>query len=98
MDFVPADPIILGHEVADSPSAQWYILARRANDAFITVDLAPERAGRCYDSAWDRHAIAGNCPVVALSVRELLERFVARGNGAPWWREPGWEKLGDALD
>ena len=26
---------------------------------YITIDLAKERLGRCYDSFWDRYGVAG---------------------------------------
>lgn len=97
MDFVPADPVILGRPALRSPTSTWYVLARRADDAFITIDVAPDRAGRCYDSAWDRHGVSGNCPIVARSLAELLQTVVARGSGEPWWLDPAWAPLGDAL-
>lgn len=98
MDFVPADPVIHGRPVHRSPTAAWYVIVRRANDAFLTIDLGAEHPGRCYDSAWDRHGVAGNCPIVARTFTDLVQTFVARESGAPWWDDPAWPRLGDAFD
>ncbi|HVR44522.1 MAG TPA: SMI1/KNR4 family protein [Thermoanaerobaculia bacterium] len=98
MEFAPADPVIFGRALPQSASATWWVIARRAGDAFITIDLDPARSGRCYDSAWDRHGVAGNCPVVSRSFTNLLATLASRGSGEPWWNDPSWPRLGDALD
>jgi antitoxin YokJ len=97
MELVPADPLIHGRPV-DSITARWYVIGRRSDEAFMTIDLDPARLGRVYDSSWDHHGIEGNCPIIARSFTELIETIVARQSGLPWWGEPSWPSLGDAFD
>ncbi len=78
----------------DDLSDSWYVLADCGGSQLVSVDLAPERLGRCYDSFWDRHAVAGSSTTIALSVREFLWRL-ARGE-SPYWLEPNFRSHGDA--
>jgi len=71
--------------------------SRAGPGATVTIDCSPTRLGRCQDGFWDRHAVAGSCPLVALSFAELLERLV-EGRGERWYwlrDDPGY---GDAYD
>jgi hypothetical protein len=95
-DFVRANPVISRVEWGDDISDHWFIVATANNSQYITVDLDPVRSCRCYDSFWDRHAIAGSCPIIALSVRELLERLLG-SEGCEWyWTDPDFVSYGDA--
>ena len=40
------------------------------------VDLHPARAGRYYDAFWDSYGLAGQMPVLAISVAELIHQLL----------------------
>lgn len=52
-DFVLANPIIVGEICEADISSIWYIVAKDNEDEFLTIDLALDRLGRCYDSFYD---------------------------------------------
>jgi hypothetical protein len=94
--FARANIEIVGKEVRDDLTDSWYVIARAGSGEALTVDCHPTRAGRCYDSFWDSHGVPGSCPVIALSLRELLRRLLdARGNYWYWLRDD-WQAYGDA--
>lgn len=96
-NFVRANPIIVGVDGEDDISFDWFIVAR-TGEQYITIDLNESRRGRCYDSFWDLHGVAGVCQVVATSFESLLEQLV-NGRGAYWyWLQDGFQSLGDAYD
>jgi hypothetical protein len=100
--FVRADPVILAgvdpDELASGvnmPSWSWYIIAE-SEDAtqYVTIDLNPQRRGRCYDSFWDRHP--GNSTIIAMSLSEFLLRLL-NGRGESWyWATSDFISYGDA--
>lgn len=95
--FVRANPVIVGDLCKEDISFHWFIVAR-GGDQLITIDLYPERLGRCYDSFWDRHGVVGECAIVARSFEELL-RSLLENNGDYWyWLRSDFEPLGDAYD
>ncbi len=97
-DFEKANPVIVGEDVEDDISNNWYIIADDGNSQYITIDLALERLGQCYDSFWDRHGVVGEQAVVAKSFTELLERL-CKAEGKSWyWTDPGFQSYGDAYD
>lgn len=95
--FAKANPIIAGVEVPGDPSEDWYIFARNG-EQFVSIDCGSKWNGRCYDSFWDRHAVAGSCPVVARSFSEFVRESLKRGGRGYYWLEHGFESLGDAYD
>lgn len=98
LELVPANPIIIGQQIADDISSSWYVIGRGDNSQFVTIDLHPARIGRCYDSFWDRHGVVGSCPVIALTFQELLERSFRNKGGHWYWLQSDFESLGDAYD
>ncbi len=94
-NFVRANPIIRGDSGEDDISFDWYIVAT-SGEQYITIDLAPSRLGRCYDSFWDCHAIKGSCPIIAMSFSELLERLHDSKGENLYWLESQFIDLGDA--
>ncbi len=94
-NFVRANPIIRGDSGEDDISFHWYIVAT-SGEQYITIDLAPSRLGRCYDSFWDCHAIKGSCPIIAMSFSELLERLHDSKGENLYWLESQFTDLGDA--
>jgi antitoxin YokJ len=96
--FARSNLEIVGEECPDDISDSWYIVGRSGSEEAISIDCSTERLGRCYDSFWDRHAIAGSCPIVALSFAELVRRLLASRGGHWYWLAEGWVGHGDAYD
>ncbi|MBP1995842.1 SMI1/KNR4 family protein [Paenibacillus eucommiae] len=97
-NFISSNPVIIGEPVDEDISSHWYIVAHDGNGDYISIDLHQERLGKCYDSFWDRHGVAGDCPVIAKSFTELLERSI-QNNGERWyWLKEDFESIGDAYD
>lgn len=96
-DFVKANPVIAGVEGSGDLSADWFIVAK-SGEQYVTIDLDPNRLGRCYDSFWDRHAVAGSCPVIARSFRELVEKLIGSRGKQFFWTLPDFVSYGDAYD
>lgn len=97
-EFVLSNPVIVGELVEEDLSSNWFIVGHDGNGDYISIDLHSKRLGKCYDSFWDRHGVVGECPVVARSFTELLNRLV-QNNGERWyWLNEDFESLGDAYD
>ncbi|MEC0127796.1 MULTISPECIES: SMI1/KNR4 family protein [Paenibacillus] len=98
--FVLANPVIVNELCEYDISSNWYIIADDRNGDFLTIDLHKDRLGRCYDSHWDTHAVAGSCAIISNSFTELLSNLVeTKGQGTTWfWDEDDFEPLGDAYD
>jgi hypothetical protein len=95
--FVRANPVLAGEAGEDDISYNWFIVARQ-HEQIVTIDLAPERLGRCYDSFWDRHGVKGESQIVARSFESLLAQLIET-KGAHWyWLRQTFEHLGDAYD
>lgn len=97
-DFVRSNIAIRGCDDATDISSSWYIVARAGAQEAISVDCSSERLGRCYDSFWDVHAIAGSSAIVALSFTELLTKLVAGEGGHWYWLADPRNVHGDAYD
>jgi antitoxin YokJ len=98
-ELVPANPVIVGEEGAYDISCSWYIVASDGTDSQkMTIDLNPTRLGRCYDSFWDRHAVAGSSTIIALSFTEFLRRSYACKGTELYWCRDDFVPLGDAYD
>ena len=78
-------------------SSDWYLIASDAEGQYLTIDLHPQRLGRCYDSFIGHHAIKGFCPIIARSFSELLERLWLNKGNYPYWLDEAFS-LGDAYD
>ena len=96
--FRRANPIIVGETEEEDISSSWYIVGRGGSQEYVTVDLAEARVGRCYDSFWDRHAVAGSSPVIATSFTDLLDRMYSNEGRHWYWLSPEFQSLGDAYD
>lgn len=95
-----ATPIIAMCQVPQGDiSDDWVVVAYMGDRTwYLVMDLHPDRLGKIYDGFWDIYASYGNCPVVATSFTDMLERaFASRGQRA-WWLEDGFGSLGDAYD
>lgn len=96
-EFVRANPVIAGGDFPEDISFDWFIIAK-SGDQYVTIDLHPERLGRCYDSFWDRHGVAGECAIVATSFTELLERLFEASGELWYWLREDYSPIGDAYD
>lgn len=96
-EFVRANPVIVGEDCPEDISFDWFIIAKSGGQ-YVTIDLSQVRHGRCYDSFWDRHGVAGDCAIVAGSFTVLLERLMD-GRGQRWyWLRDDYSPIGDAYD
>ncbi len=100
--LVLSNSLVAGQEAvpAGDISESWYVVASGVGSGIdlISIDLHPDRLGRCYDSFWDVHASPGNCDVVATSFTDLLRRALLSEADSWWWTEDPFEGLGDAYD
>ena len=95
---VPANPLIVGQEYEDDITASWYIIGDDGNGDYLTIDLGPERLGRCYDSFRETHGLVGNCPIIARSFSELLTSLHETRGDHWYWLRPEFVPIGDAYD
>lgn len=92
-----ANPLIVGDDHPEDISHEWFVVAR-AGGQYITIDLSPSRCGRCYDSFWDSHGVAGSCRVISLSFESLLAQLLQNRGGYWFWLRDDFVDLGDAYD
>lgn len=97
-EIVLANPIIVGELCEEDISSEWYIICKNAENDYITIDLANERQGRCYDSFWDRHGVVGECAVVARNFTELLTQLYNNQGKSLFWLDDDFGYIGDAYD
>ncbi len=109
MDIVGPDKLVLSNPVilpegwdeditVNDFSNDWYVVAEAGPEQRISIDLGKDRIGKCYDSFWDIHASPGECPVLALSFSELLEKILNCKGGYWFWLADDFSNLGDAYD
>lgn len=98
IDFVPANPVIIGEVCDDDISSDWYIIASDNCGNYLTIDLNPLRLGRCYMSYFDTHGIVGETKIVAMSFTELLQGLFENRGEYLYWLRDGFRELGDAYD
>jgi hypothetical protein len=96
--LISANEVIVGELSGDDPSDNWYVVAKSGEEQLVSIDMNPEKLGRCYDSFWDRHAVVGSCSVVALSFSEFLRRALEAGGAELYWLSSNFTPLGDAYD
>lgn len=97
-ELVLANPVIIGELCEEDISSEWYIIAKDAENNYITIDLSKERLGRCYDSFWDRHGMVGECAVVAKNFTELLWQLYRNQGKSLFWLNSDFVYIGDAYD
>jgi len=93
-----ANIAILGEDFPDDRSSEWVTVAALPNGDFISIDLDPDRLGRCYDSSHEVHGIVGSCAIVAVSFSQFFESILNGGGGYWFWLEDDFAYLGDAYD
>ena len=96
--MVLANPVLIGDLCEEDISSKWYIIGKYNNNNYVSIDLAKERLGRCYDSFWDRHGVAGSCTIVASSFTQLLTRLFDNKGKSIFWLDKNFSYIGDAYD
>lgn len=97
-ELIPSNLAIVGEHPLGDRSDDWYLIARGSSGEAISMDLHPDRIGRCDDSFHDRHGVVGSCPVIAVSFLDLMTRLL-NGKGGHWyWLGSDFESIGDAYD
>jgi antitoxin YokJ len=99
-----ANPVLLGEFYIEHKakfdadiSANWYLVAKgTSSPEAITIDLQPDRAGRCYDSFWDVYATP-NSKIVAGSFTELVASLYNSQGENLFWEKSSFA-LGCAYD
>ena len=97
-EMILANPIIVGELCEEDISSEWYIIGKDTENNYITIDLAKERLGRCYDSFWDRHGVVGECAIVARNFTELLTQLYNNQGKSLFWLDDDFGYIGDAYD
>ncbi|WP_313584977.1 SMI1/KNR4 family protein [Lacrimispora sp.] len=94
-----ANLLLVGEEYEEDISSSWYLIADAEDGNYISIDCDPSRLGRCYESFEYSHAVAGNCPIIAMSFTELLNNiFSYKGDYFFWKDNPSFLVHGDAYD
>ena len=95
-EMVLANPIIVGELCEEDISSGWYIIGKDIENNYITIDLAKERLGRCYDSFWDRHGVVGECSIVAQTFTELISQLYSNKGKSLFCLDDDFNSLCDA--
>ena len=69
-----------------------------STDEHLVVDLHPARAGRYYETFWDRFGLVGEMPIIARSVAEALVWLLETGGQGAEAALARRRPLGDAYD
>lgn len=97
MEVKPSNLALLGENYPEDISSSWYLIADALDGNYISIDFAPLRLGKCYESFEYSHAVAGNCPIISLSFTELLNNlFKYKGDYFFWKNNNEFVNLGDA--
>jgi antitoxin YokJ len=97
-EFIRTNELVVGSFGGDDPSDTWYVVAKSGGEQLVSIDLDANKLGRCYDSFWDRHAVVGSCPVIALSFTDFLQKALEPGGSELYWLGGNFKALGDAYD
>ncbi|GHJ52932.1 antitoxin YokJ [Nonomuraea sp. TT08I-71] len=98
--LAPTNPEVVGEQVDDDLTSSWFIVGRQRGDssALISIDLAANRLGWCYDSDVEIHGLVGSCPILAFSFTELLEELIDARGRFIFWEGEKFVYKGDAYD
>lgn len=77
-------------------SHNWYALADIENGNYIAIDLSPERYGYCYLAEWEVYVLRNENPIIALSLKEFIERTIETKGKKYYWEEKDFKSYGDA--
>src|SRR5882757_8943965 len=103
-ELAPANPILLPEMVYSkyrtdfATSDSWYLICVGTGpEEAISIDLAPGRLGRCYDSFHEVHG-TGDSRIIARSFTELLLLLLENRGKKLWWEGPRGFCYGHAFD
>lgn len=97
-EFVPSNPIQLGEPAEELPCASWYVLAMGPGRSdVVAIDLDEARYGFIIDAFFDHYGVEGESPVIALTLKEFVERCLATKGDHWYWFAPGFVPHRDAL-
>lgn len=101
-EFGLANPKIIGDFIrgveTNDRSWNWYVVAQGGSGEWMTIDLSNEFRGRCYDSFWDSHAVAGSTRIIAITFTELITRLFEGQGQRPFYLRDDFVAYGDAYD
>ena len=98
-ETIPTDDLMWDGEPApDESSSTWFLVADDGSGNYVSIDLAPDRLGWCYDTQLGRYGSPGDCPVIARSLAEFLRRTLDREGERYFWLVRGFVPYGDAYD
>lgn len=96
--LIPSNIAIIGEQYPDDITATWFAVGVTPDSDYVSIDLAPERNGRCYDSFHETHGLVGSSPIIAESFTQLLERLLQSRGGRWYWLREDFRPIGDAYD
>jgi hypothetical protein len=96
--LLESNVVIVGEQFFGDISASWYTIATTPDREYVSIDLAAERNGQCYDSFHEVHGIAGSSPIIATSFSELFENLLNSRGGYWYWLKSDFASPGDAYD
>jgi hypothetical protein len=85
-EILQSNQMIIGEPCDDDISSSWYLIGKTDNNDYLSIDLSFERNGRCYDSSYEIHGVAGSCPIIALNFTELLTELYNSGGNDIYWK------------
>jgi len=96
-DVKISNVVLLRNRYEEDISSSWYLIADAKDGNFISIDFEPARLGRCYESFEYSHAVANNCPVIAISFTELINNIYKYTGDYFYWKDnPEFTGYGDA--
>ena len=96
--FEPVDLVMGEGTEPDGTSASWFVFADDESGNLLSIDLSPDRQGWCYDTQIGRYGNPGDCPVIARSFTEFVERTLAAEGGYWYWLRDDFIPYGDAYE
>ncbi|MBO0805404.1 MAG: SMI1/KNR4 family protein [Nocardiopsaceae bacterium] len=96
--LVSSNIVMFGERYPDDITSTWFTVGETPDSDYVSIDLSPERNGRCYDSFHETHGLVGSSPIIAESFSQLLERFLRSRGGRWYWLCDDFMPIGDAYD
>lgn len=96
--LIPSNIVIFGEQYPDDITSAWFTIGVTPDSDHVSIDLSPDRSGRCYDSFHETHGIIDSSTITATSFTELLERLLGSRGGYWYWLLDDFNPIGDAYD
>lgn len=85
-EVLQTNMLIVGESCENDISFSWYAICKTDSGDYISIDTSGKRGGRCYDSNFEIHGVAGSCPIIALSFSELLGELYKSSGVDVFWK------------